>query len=77
MHSYFLKFSKLISHIPKDRRKAWQPTPVVLPGGIPWTEEPGGLPSMGLQRAGHDRETKQQQHDFYSCFLNLFILIGG
>ena len=19
-----------------------------------WTEEPGGLPSMGLQRAGHD-----------------------
>ena len=22
--------------------------------GIPWTEEPGGLQSMGLQRAGHD-----------------------
>ena len=21
---------------------------------IPWTEEAGGLPSMGLQRAGHD-----------------------
>ena len=21
---------------------------------IPWTEEPGGLQSMGLQRAGHD-----------------------
>ena len=21
---------------------------------IPWTEEPGGLHSMGLQRAGHD-----------------------
>ena len=21
---------------------------------IPWTEEPGGLPSTGLQRAGHD-----------------------
>ena len=21
---------------------------------IPWTEEPGGLSSMGLQRAGHD-----------------------
>ena len=21
---------------------------------IPWTEEPGGLPSMGLQRVGHD-----------------------
>ena len=22
---------------------------------IPWTEKPGGLPSMGLQRAGHSR----------------------
>ena len=21
---------------------------------IPWTEEPGGLQSMGLQRTGHD-----------------------
>ena len=25
----------------------WQPTPVFLPGKIPWTEEPGGLQSMG------------------------------
>ena len=24
---------------------------------IPWMEEPGGLQSMGLQRAGHDRVT--------------------
>ena len=24
---------------------------------IPWTEEPGGLQSMGLQRVGHDRVT--------------------
>ena len=24
-------------------RRAWQPTPVFLPGKIPWTEEPGGL----------------------------------
>ena len=23
------------------------------PGLIPWTEEPGGLQSMGLQRVGH------------------------
>ena len=27
---------------------------------IPWTEEPGGLQSMGLQRVGHDLATKQQ-----------------
>ena len=25
---------------------------------IPWTEEPGGLQSMGLQRVGHDLATK-------------------
>ena len=23
-------------------RRAWQPTPVFLPGESPWTEEPGG-----------------------------------
>ena len=28
---------------------------------IPWTEEPGGLQSMGSQRVGHDLMTKQQQ----------------
>ena len=27
----------------------------------PWTEDFGGLQSMGSQRAGHDRVTKQQQ----------------
>ena len=27
----------------------------------PWTEEPGGLPSLGLQRVGHNLATKQQQ----------------
>ena len=35
-------------------RREWQPTPVVLPGESPWTEEPGGLQSMGLQRAGYN-----------------------
>ena len=31
-----------------------QPTPLFLPEESPWTEEPGGLQSMGLQRVGHD-----------------------
>ena len=30
----------------------------ILAWKIPWTEEPRGLWSMGLQRAGHDLETK-------------------
>ena len=28
--------------------------PSILAWKIPWTEEPGGLQSMGLQRGGHD-----------------------
>ena len=28
---------------------------------IPWTEEPSGLQSMGLQRVRHDIVAKQQQ----------------
>ena len=39
-------------------RRAWQPTPIFLPGESPWTEEPGGLQSMGSPRVGHDRMTK-------------------
>ena len=35
-------------------RRAWHYTPVFLPGESPWTEEPGGLQSMGSQRVGHD-----------------------
>ena len=31
-----------------------QPTSVFLPGESPWTEECGGLQSMGLQRIGRD-----------------------
>ena len=29
----------------------------ILAWKIPWTEEPGRLQSMGLQRVGHDRAT--------------------
>ena len=30
----------------------------ILAWRIPWTEEPGGLQSMGLQRVGHDLAAK-------------------
>ena len=30
----------------------------ILAWEIPWTEEPGGLQSMGSQRVGHDRVTE-------------------
>ena len=34
--------------------RKWQPTPVCLPGKFPWTDELGGLQSMGSQRVKHD-----------------------
>ena len=34
----------------------------ILTWEIPWTEEPGGLQSMGSQRVSHNLATKQQQH---------------
>ena len=43
-------------------RRKWQPTPVFLAWRIPWTEEPGGLQSMGAQRVGHDLATKPHHH---------------
>ena len=30
----------------------------ILAWKVPWTEEPGGLQSMGSQRIGHDRATE-------------------
>ena len=42
-------------------RRAWQPTPVFLPGESPCTEGPGGLQSMGSQRVGHDWATKHNE----------------
>ena len=33
---------------------------------IPWTEESGGLKSMGSQRVGHDWATKTHTHNFKS-----------
>ena len=34
----------------------------ILAWRIPWTEEPGGLQSMGLQRVGHNLATKPPNH---------------
>ena len=39
-------------------RRAWQPTPIFLPGESPRTEEPGGLQSMGSQRVRPDWTAK-------------------
>ena len=41
------RFNPWVENVPWKR--AWQPTPVFLPGESSWTEGPGGLRSIGLQ----------------------------
>ena len=50
--------------------RAWQPTPVFLPGESPWTDEPGGLQSIGLQRVRHGWAIK---HNDFSSLVSLNI----
>ena len=50
----------------------------ILAWEITWTEEPGGLQSMGLQRVRHDLATKTRQEttDSYFHSTNLELLFG-
>ena len=43
----------------------------ILAWRILWTEEPGGLQSMGSQRVGHDRVTKHTHTVLHSGCINL------
>ena len=45
-----MQISHNYTYVPWTR--AWQPTPVFLPGESPWTEEPGGLQSIASQKVG-------------------------
>ena len=42
----------------------------ILAEEIPWTEEPGGLQSMGLQRVGDDRATNTSLLHLTFCLFN-------
>ena len=39
----------------------------ILACETPWTEEPGGLQSMGLQRVRHNLAVRQQQQSIKDC----------
>ena len=58
-HYIFFVFSALPIQIPE---KAMAPHSSTLAWKIPWTEEPGGLQSMGSLRVGHDRATSLSLH---------------
>ena len=40
----------------------------ILTWEIPWTEEPGGLQSMGSQRVRHDLVTEQQEENKFLMY---------
>ena len=56
-------------------RRAWQSTLVFFPGEFPWTEEPGRLQSMGLERVGHDWATKHTYTKFHLKPLTVYICL--
>ena len=49
----------------------------ILAWEIPWTEEPGGLQSTGLQRVRHERATKQQRLMTLSIFPRVYQLFNA
>ena len=61
--------------------RVWQPTPVFLSGESPWTEEPGGLQSMELQRVRpnwacmHTKQISDPTYEFLLCFWYTFSVL--
>jgi len=48
----------------------------ILAWEIPWTKEPGGLRSLGLQRVGHDQVAEHTHtHTLFGKLFLQFILI--
>ena len=43
-------------------RRKWHPSPVFLPGKIPWTEEPDSFQSMGSPRVRHNEPLSARAH---------------
>ena len=73
----------MVKHLPA-MREAWvrsldQEDPLekgmathssILAWRIPWTEEPGGLQSMGLQRVTTEQESDMTENYFFLSFLS-------
>ena len=52
------------------QRRQRHPTPVLLPGKSPRTEEPGGLPSMGSQSRTRLKRLSSSAHWVTLCYLH-------
>ena len=54
-------------------RRAWQITPVFLPGESPWKEEPGGLQSMGSKESDTTERLRMHTHTHtHTHYTNLY-----
>ena len=62
------RFTPWVGKIPREGNGTHSS---ILVWEIPWTEEPGGLQSMGSQRVGHDLETKKQQRQLDISLLSV------
>ena len=54
-------------------RRKWQPTPVFLPGESQGRGEPGGLPSMGSHRVGHDWSDLPAAVNIHNIYIKLVV----
>ena len=63
-------WSDLIVLVPLEEEMATHPS--ILDWEIPWTEEPGGLQSVGSQRVRYDLLTKQQQYPIWGLKIECF-----
>ena len=56
LHEFIPDYGAAVQFKDLDRtlEKAMAPHSSTLAWRTPWTEEPGGLPSMGSHRVGHD-----------------------
>ena len=61
-----LGFHPWVGKIPWRRK--WHPHSSTLAWKIPWTEEPGGLQSMGWQRVRHDWATSPSPSNSFSLW---------
>ena len=50
--------------------------PLLYSGESPWTEELGGLQSMGSQRVGHDSATKYKHTRLYIRVVLIYIQVA-
>ena len=61
---YFATGSSFLDYLFLELEKEMATHSSILAWRISWTEEPGQLQSMGLQRVGHDLATHTHTHIF-------------